>query len=225
MSVVVKKKFLNIRHIMRVFFSKRTAKIRYGIIFSIMKYSTPSLYKKLVAKFYVGRTPRPSTKFMKKYFDNRPLVGAEVGVNIGENAFSLLNKLNIRRLYLVDSYEKNDVRREAIKRVGRYGKKIQFIVKRSLDACKDIKESLDFVYIDADHKYDSVYQDLDAWYPLVREGGVICGHDVFNIKDVLDAVKDWCVVNGILFNVEPPDWFFVKVEKYIGPYSDVVDSR
>ena len=225
MSVVVKKNFLNICHLARASFSKRTAKIRYGIIFSIMKYSTPSLYKKLVAKFYVGRTPRPSTKFMKKYFDNRPLVGAEVGVNIGENAFSLLNKLNIRRLYLVDSYEIQDVRREAIKRVGRYGKKIQFIVKKSVDASKDIKESLDFVYIDADHKYDSVYQDLEVWYPLVRDGGVVCGHDVFNIKDVLDAVKDWCVNNGILFNVEPPDWYFIKGEKNIAPHKGVVVRR
>ena len=225
MSVVVKKKFLNICHLARASFSKRTAKIRYGIIFRVVKYSTPSLYKRMMFYYRVWDTPRPSTKFMKKYFDNRPLVGAEIGVNIGENAFSLLNKLNIRRLYLVDSYEKNDVRREAIKRVGRYGKKIKFIIKKSVDASKDVKESLDFVYIDADHKYDSVYQDLDAWYPLVRDGGVVCGHDVFNIKDVLDAVKDWCVNNGILFNVEPPDWYFIKGEKNIDLHTGLVARR
>ena len=201
-----------------MWFSKITAKIRYKIILSVMKYSTPSLYKKIKSELYIGETPRPSTKFMKSYFENRSLVGAEIGVNVGENALSLLNKLNIRMLYLIDSYEKQDVRREAIKRVGRYENKIKFIIKKSVDASKDIKESLDFVYIDADHKYDSVYQDLDSYYPLVKDGGVVCGHDVFNIKDVLDAVKDWCVNNGILFNIDAPDWYFVKGVKNVDVY-------
>lgn len=37
--------------------------------------------------------------------------------------------------------------------------------------------SLDFVYIDADHSYESVKRDLQAWYPKVRKGGILGGHD------------------------------------------------
>jgi hypothetical protein len=35
----------------------------------------------------------------------------------------------------------------------------------------------DWVYIDACHFFDDVYQDLESWYPLLRDGGILCGHD------------------------------------------------
>ncbi len=36
---------------------------------------------------------------------------------------------------------------------------------------------LDFVYIDGDHSYEGVLADIDAWWPLIRSGGFLCGHD------------------------------------------------
>ena len=38
-------------------------------------------------------------------------------------------------------------------------------------------ESLDFVYIDANHKYEAVVEDIKNWFPKVRKGGVVSGHD------------------------------------------------
>jgi predicted O-methyltransferase YrrM len=38
-------------------------------------------------------------------------------------------------------------------------------------------ESVDFCFIDADHSYASVQADLRAWWPKIRPGGVIAGHD------------------------------------------------
>jgi len=38
-------------------------------------------------------------------------------------------------------------------------------------------ESLDFVYIDANHAYDYVVQDIKLWHPKVKKGGYLCGHD------------------------------------------------
>lgn len=38
-------------------------------------------------------------------------------------------------------------------------------------------ESLDFVYIDAAHDYDSIKADVEAWLPKVKVGGYLCGHD------------------------------------------------
>jgi predicted O-methyltransferase YrrM len=46
------------------------------------------------------------------------------------------------------------------------------IAKDFLDA------SCDFVFIDADHSYEAVLRDIDAWWPKVRPGGMLAGHDV-----------------------------------------------
>lgn len=36
---------------------------------------------------------------------------------------------------------------------------------------------LDFVFVDGDHSYEGCLADIRAWLPLVRDGGVIAGHD------------------------------------------------
>ncbi len=51
--------------------------------------------------------------------------------------------------------------------------------------------SVDFVFIDGDHRYEGVRKDIDAWYPIVRSGGVIAGHDyTHEFPGVLQAVKE-----------------------------------
>lgn len=48
----------------------------------------------------------------------------------------------------------------------------------SLDAVGLFKpESLDFVYIDADHELSHVIADISVWSPIVRKGGIVAGHD------------------------------------------------
>merc|ERR1712232_720479 len=46
-------------------------------------------------------------------------------------------------------------------------------------------ESLDLVYIDADHKWWSVVQDLVAWWPNVKKGGMMLGHD-FHLNTLME---------------------------------------
>lgn len=50
-----------------------------------------------------------------------------------------------------------------------------------------IDNSIDVVFIDADHEYDSVKNDIIAWYPKVKSGGYIAGHDFHN-ESVKSAV-------------------------------------
>ena len=57
--------------------------------------------------------------------------------------------------------------------------------------------SVDFVFIDADHSYEAVKQDIQTWLPKVRHGGVLAGHDYGWAGTVQRAVhetlgeKDW----------------------------------
>jgi predicted O-methyltransferase YrrM len=48
----------------------------------------------------------------------------------------------------------------------------------SWDAPKYFKnKSIDFVFIDADHQYESVKKDIEKWLPKIKKGGIISGHD------------------------------------------------
>jgi predicted O-methyltransferase YrrM len=38
-------------------------------------------------------------------------------------------------------------------------------------------ESIDFLFLDADHEYRAVKEDLRLWFPKIKKGGIIAGHD------------------------------------------------
>ena len=52
------------------------------------------------------------------------------------------------------------------------------MVMDSADASKVFtNESADFIFIDADHRYSGIMNDLKMWLPKLKKGGVISGHD------------------------------------------------
>ncbi len=56
--------------------------------------------------------------------------------------------------------------------------RVKLIREFSKNACSFFDdETFDFIYIDADHTYDAVMEDLESWYPKVKKGGVLSGHD------------------------------------------------
>lgn len=87
---------------------------------------------------------------------------------------------------------------------------------KSIEAVNQFQDgSLDFVYIDAAHDYRNVIQDMNAWFPKVKEGGLFAGHDFLTNPDgpifVEDAVKDWTFDMGLNFHVTPcTSWWIVK---------------
>lgn len=59
----------------------------------------------------------------------------------------------------------------------------------SLDTAPALPDGLDMVFIDGGHDYPSVTGDIDAYFPKIRHGGMICGHDR-HWPGVSEAIKD-----------------------------------
>jgi hypothetical protein len=66
--------------------------------------------------------------------------------------------------------------------------------------------SIDFVFIDAAHDYDSVVADIKAWYPKVKPGGMLSGHDYPHLP-VRRAVADQLATP---ISTQGACWFTVK---------------
>lgn len=49
-------------------------------------------------------------------------------------------------------------------------------------------ESLDYVYIDGNHAYDYVKLDLETWYPKLKKGGILAGHDYISMNWYADNI-------------------------------------
>lgn len=62
-----------------------------------------------------------------------------------------------------------------------------FFREFSLEAVKRLPDEwLDFVYIDASHKFEDVVNDIAAWSRKVKRGGIVSGHDYRTVKNDYD---------------------------------------
>jgi hypothetical protein len=135
-------------------------------------------------------------------------VGAELGVLWGVNAKSLLDKAKPKRLYLIDPWKsagspwnpmkpnrfqsRNDKKFQHVRNLFKRDSRVNVWRVYSFEAVASVEDrSLDWVYIDAYHRYTSVLADIQTWLPKVKKGGIIMCHDfttlIFN-GGVIEAV-------------------------------------
>jgi len=147
--------------------------------------------------------------------NRRYLVGCEVGVCEGCLSSYLLQRFPKLFLYMVDSYEDKNIWgrvtaekaiHTAYKSTCAFVNRRSIVVSRSEQAVQNIADqSLDFVYIDADHTYKQVKNDLYLWMPKVKDGGILMGHDYDSRMEkkglymgVKRAVDEFAKHNGLL---------------------------
>ena len=179
------------------------------------------------------------TTLAKHFADCGFKVGAEVGVCDGYYSEVLCKNIPGLKLYAIDSWdlyeEYRDFRREESQYLKIYNDaceklkpyNCEIIKARSMDAVKKFEdESLDFVYIDANHAYEFVKEDIREWTKKVRKGGIVAGHDYYKTKagnmGVINVVDEYIKEHGYKFNRtrwdrfnphkddRQPSWFFTK---------------
>ena len=134
---------------------------------------------------------------------------AEIGVFEGSLTYTILNnpinKKFIEQYYAIDIWditpgwtklpkeEWEEIYKEFYKKSIEY-QNLNILRKLSIDAATHFSEGyFDLVFIDACHLYEYVKEDINAWYPLVKSGGILCGHDY----KVVWAKRNWGVIQAV----------------------------
>jgi hypothetical protein len=158
----------------------------------------------------------------------------EVGVRAGDHLRELLAPC-VKEAVAVDIWEETGKRSENDEcfsqeeldeqcvAVGKIDRRIIIDRTPSILASQHYEDGwFDFVYIDADHTESAIAADLRVWWPKVRRGGVLAGHDFYDItaicKDgsllvfgIVGAVKQFVSENGLeIFTDSDGDWFIRK---------------
>ena len=162
--------------------------------------------------------------------------GVEIGVQLGLYSELILENSDLRRLYSIDpwrefpleeydkdsanvSQEQQDYRYlSTIFRLNRFCTRSAVMRMTSEEASKLFSNNqLDFIFIDGNHSYQYVKQDIEVWYPKVREGGLFSGDDYLFTPEgktpVKDAVDEFVAANNLKLYLTAerfPRWYLLK---------------
>lgn len=148
-------------------------------------------------------SPTPWLKTRNDLYTFLPSSGivAEVGVSFGGNAKMILSKAQPRELFLIDNWsycDHDDAQYSRVLETFKDQENVHIVRKLSKDAAQQFEDNyFDWVYIDAAHDEVSVKQDLEAWYPKVKPGGYITGHDYAGKTGVTLAVNKFLNEHGL----------------------------
>jgi hypothetical protein len=103
---------------------------------------------------------------------------------------------------------------------------VHVVKDRSPEAASKFPDNfLDWIYIDSNHQYECVSRDIKAWWPKLKMGGFMSGHDyiITNIPYTFGVVQ---AVNELVpdFHVtkeehDNPSWWTIKRTKNLGNYN------
>ena len=164
--------------------------------------------------------------------------GIEVGVATGGFSEHMLKYSNLSLFVSVDMWEElpnriykdtnartkteQDARyRYVQKRLSKYKQRSKVLKCSSIEASQLFKPCMfDFIYIDANHKYEFIKQDINLWWPKLKRGGLIAGHDYldgilpqgnFGVKKAVDQFVEQNQLKLYITKSDQfPTWYVVK---------------
>lgn len=164
--------------------------------------------------------------------------GAEIGVKEGDYSEVLCQENKNLKLYSIDPWLHYKEYTDIVSSLPRFYenaktklKKYNCVIIRkfSMEAVKRFEDgSLDFVFIDGNHDFQYVVNDICEWSKKVRKGGIVSGHDYVKFKNgkmhIVQALQGYTWSYGVklLFLVgvksqkenrledQVRSWFFVK---------------
>lgn len=139
--------------------------------------------------------------------------GIEIGVRYGDNCIKILKNTQITDLVGLD--HKSFLKAKII--TNYFPSRFEFIVGESPGYAENYDDKyFDFIYIDANHSYEAVRADLEAWFPKLRSNGMFCGDDYLICNNptegpygVVLAVNCFLSLNGLQFHlndIEKINW-------------------
>ena len=168
-----------------------------------------------------------------RFLHERNLLGTavEVGVDRGNFSQVLLKKWLGKKLVLVDPWkildnyddvvnsgDRQQVYASVVRRLKPYGDRVSIIRGTSEEVAPRVNPPLDFVYIDGNHAYEYAKQDISLWWPKIRSGGILAGHDLFFLGKigVTNAIIEFALAHNLtayIVNDSPRtlhSWYFEK---------------
>ncbi len=134
---------------------------------------------------------------LKNHFNKNEIIALEIGARYGESSTLIINNLNIKEYIIVDPYTSYDeytqdgfnkiiknnednIYIETKNSLFKIHNNIKFFRTFSNDTntLNQIENnSLDLIFIDGNHTYKYVLEDLENYYPKLKKDGIICGDD------------------------------------------------
>lgn len=126
----------------------------------------------------------------------------ELGVWKGRSLCSIADIIKRKNLkvYAVDTFKgspkeenehkvakKTDLKKVFIDNTKSFGLDVELFHMTTNEAANEINKKFDLIFIDADHTFEGITQDLENWIPKCK--GIIAGHD-YELEDVRKAVKN-----------------------------------
>ena len=139
----------------------------------------------------------------------KPKTILEIGAWTGSCTclFGLYAKKNGAKVYSIDNFNgspgsvqhaySKQARKQFLNNLKMFGveRQVKFL-EGSSDSFASMDKEFDMVFIDADHRYSQFKKDMDNYFPKVKEGGIISGHD-YNSVDYDERYIEEDFVNGV----------------------------